>query len=144
VRNPALAGFSVVTATVWDPASAGFSSKSDRQPLWWQCPCTLQGEVDMLHKTSYLRGFHLIATDGEIGHVDDLLFDESWSIRWLVVDISNWIGGKSVLVPVEAVEQIDSPGKKILVRMTRDDIKKSRPADTADVELIETLPPTII
>ena len=23
----------------------------------------------MLHKTSYVQGFHLVATDGEIGHV---------------------------------------------------------------------------
>jgi hypothetical protein len=98
----------------------------------------------MLHKTSYVTGFHLVAADGEIGHVDDLLFDESWMLRYLVVDVSNWIGGKSVLVPSTAVERIDSPAKQIHVRMTRDQLKGSRPADTADVELIETLPPTII
>jgi hypothetical protein len=98
----------------------------------------------MLHRAQYVIGFHLHTTDGEIGHVDDLLFDESWTLRYLVVDVSNWIGGKSVLVPSAAVERIDSPGKKIHVRMTRDQVKDSRAADTADIELIETLPPTII
>jgi hypothetical protein len=33
----------------------------------------------MLHKTSKVRGFHLHAADGNIGHVDDFLFDESWN-----------------------------------------------------------------
>ena len=30
----------------------------------------------MLHKTSELRGYHIVASDGEIGHVDDFLIDE--------------------------------------------------------------------
>ena len=98
----------------------------------------------MLHKTSYMIGFHIHATDGEIGHVDDFLVDESWTVRQMVVDISNWIGGKSVLVPTTAIESIDSPGKKITVRLAREDIKRSPSVDTADIELIETLPPAII
>ena len=30
----------------------------------------------MLHETSEMRGYHLVATDGEIGHVDDFLIEE--------------------------------------------------------------------
>ncbi len=30
----------------------------------------------MLHKFSAVRGFHIHAIDGDIGHVDDLLLDE--------------------------------------------------------------------
>ena len=53
----------------------------------------------MLHKSTKLRGLHVLATDGEVGHVDDVLVDErSWTVRYLVVDTSNWIGGKSVLI----------------------------------------------
>src|SRR5437867_6756168 len=44
----------------------------------------------MLHKTTYMRGFHIEATDGGIGHVDDFLVDENWIVRYLVVDTSNW------------------------------------------------------
>src|SRR5512141_1565596 len=70
-------------------------------------------EDAMLHKTSELRGYHIVATDGEIGHVDDFLIDEGGqTVRYLVVDTSNWIGGRSVLISVTAVEQIDSPAKK--------------------------------
>ena len=95
----------------------------------------------MLHKTSFMRGFHLVATDGEVGHVDDFLVDDSWTLRHLVVDTSNWLGGKWVLIAPSAIEKLDSPGKKIRLRLTREQVKNSPSVDTADIELIETLPP---
>ena len=94
----------------------------------------------MLHKTSKMTGFHLIATDGEIGHVDDFLVDESWTIRYLVVDTSNWIGGKSVLISATAIERIDSPAKKIHVNLTRDAIRGGPSVETAQIDPAETLP----
>ena len=100
--------------------------------------------VTMLHKTSYMRGFHVQATDGGIGHVDDFLVDEGWAIRYLVVDTSNWIGGKSVLIPSSAIEKVNSPDKKILLRLTRAEVERSPSADTAEIALIETLGPTFL
>ena len=98
----------------------------------------------MLHKASKMLGFHLLATDGEIGHVDDFLIDEGWSVRYLVADTSNWVGGKSVLISPTAIEKVDSPNKEIRVRLRRDEIEGSPSVDTADIELIETLPPVLI
>lgn len=98
----------------------------------------------MLHKTSYMQGFHIVATDGEIGHVDDFLVDENWNVRYLVVDTSNWLGGKSVLVSTNALEKVDSPEKKIRVKLSRHQIETSPPVDTAQIELVETLPPVVI
>jgi len=93
----------------------------------------------MLHKTSYMRGFHVQATDGTIGHVEEFLVDESWNVRYLVVDTSNWIGGKSVIVPSSKVGQVDSPNKRITVNLTRDQISSEPLVEKADIELIETL-----
>lgn len=98
----------------------------------------------MLHKTSYMRGFHLLATDGEIGHVDDFLVNDDWTLRYLVVDTSNWLGGKWVLISTAALEEVDSPAKQIRVKLTRDQISHSPTVDTANIELIETLPSVII
>ena len=98
----------------------------------------------MLHKTSKLLGFHLVASDGEIGHVDDFLVDENWDVRYLVADTSNWIGGRSVLISPAAIEKVDSPAKEIHVRLKRDEIERSPSIDTAEIELIETLPPVLI
>jgi len=93
----------------------------------------------MLHKASYMRGFHVQATDGGIGHVDELLVDESWTVRYLVVDTSNWIGGKSVIIPSSAVEKVNSPDKTLRLRLTRAEVEGSPLVDAADIELIETL-----
>jgi hypothetical protein len=98
----------------------------------------------MLHKTSYMRGFHIHATDGGIGHVDDFLVDETWAVRYLVVDISNWPGGKSVLISPDAVERVSSPEKKIFLNLTRDQVAAGPSVDTVDIAIIETLGPTIL
>jgi hypothetical protein len=99
----------------------------------------------MLHKTNKMRGFHIKATDGGIGHVDDFLVDaETWAVRYLVVDTSNWIGGKSVLISAAVIEGIDSPAKEIRVNLMRDQIEQSPSVDTAEIELIETLPSVFI
>ena len=98
----------------------------------------------MFHKTTYMKGFHVQATDGGIGHVDDFLVDETWTVRYLVVDTSNFIGGKSVIIPSTAVENVNSPDKKILLRLTRAQVQNSPLVDTADIALIETLGFTIL
>ncbi len=95
----------------------------------------------MLHKFSKVRGFHIHAVDGEIGHVDDFLLDESgWSLRYLVVDTSNWLGGKRVLVSPQVVAGMDAERERIDVSLTKDQIERSRALDTADIPLDEVLP----
>jgi hypothetical protein len=98
----------------------------------------------MLHKSSYMLGFHLEATDGGIGHVDDFLVDESWHIRYLVVDTSNWPGGKAVIIPSSAVDRVDSPNKKIFLKLASAAVQNSASVDTADIPVIETLGFTIL
>jgi hypothetical protein len=95
----------------------------------------------VLHRSSKLEGFHVLATDGAIGHVDEFLFDElGWTVRYLVVDTSNWIGGRSVLVSTSALESVDPVKGRFHVRLTRDEIARSPSIDTADIPLVETLP----
>lgn len=92
---------------------------------------------------SKMRGFHIVASDGEIGHVEEFLVDpDSWKVRYLVVDTSNWIDGKAVLIApsVAGVIDIDSPDEEIRVKMTRAEIARSPFIETVDVELSETLP----
>jgi hypothetical protein len=95
----------------------------------------------MLHKATKIIGFHIVASDGPIGHVDDLLIDEpTGMMRYLVVDTSNWIGGRQVLVPFSAIATIDPVEKRITVTTTRDAIKRAPSIDIADIPLAETLP----
>ncbi len=94
----------------------------------------------MLHKFSKVRGFHIHAIDGEIGHVDDVLVDESWALRYLVVDTSNWIGGKRVLVSPQVLAGVDSEHERIDVALTKQQIEHSKRIENADVALDEMLP----
>jgi len=94
----------------------------------------------MLHKLSKVRGFHIHAVDGEIGHVDDFLLDENCALRYLVVDTSNWIGGRRVLVSPQVVAGLDSEKERIDLAMTKDQIEHSKSVDTADIALDEVLP----
>ena len=98
----------------------------------------------MFHKISFLEGFHLLATDGEIGHVDDFLVDEHMNLRYLVVDTSNWVGGRWVLVSPSSIQKIDSPNKQLHVALSRDEIHQRPPVAAAQIELLETLPPFVI
>lgn len=95
----------------------------------------------MLHKASELRGYHIHATDGEIGHVEDFLLDDTGrAVQYLVVDTSNWIGGKSVLISAAKVERIDSPARQIYVSLSRREIKDGPSIETAQIDPAETLP----
>ena len=95
----------------------------------------------MLHKTTKLCGLHVLAADGEIGHVDDVLVDEhTWAVRYLVVDTSNWIGGKSVLIAPSTLTSVDAVNRKIQVALTREAIENSPSVEAADIDPAETLP----
>lgn len=104
-------------------------------------------EARNLRSTYESTGYHLHARDGEIGHVDDFLIgEESWRIRYLLVDTSNWIGGKSVVVLTDAVSSIDRATGRLHVDATREEIKNSRPFESieAAVGAGETGPPIVL
>ena len=95
----------------------------------------------MLHKVTALLGYRVVASDGEIGHVDDLLLDDKIATaRYLVVDTSNWIGGKSVLLSTTTIDRIDSPARKVHVKLTREEVKGGPSVETAQIDPAETLP----
>ena len=52
-----------------------------------------------LRSVEAVTGYHIHASDGEIGHVEDFLVEDAdWSIHYLVVDTKNWWPGKKVLI----------------------------------------------
>ena len=95
----------------------------------------------MLHRLSRLRGCHIHAVDGQIGHVDDVLVDErTFAVQYLVIDTSNWIGGKWVAIAPAAVKSVDWGKLRIEVDLTRDQIKKGPTLDSLDMPPSEAWP----
>jgi len=77
-----------------------------------------------LRSCSEVIGYHLSAKDGEVGHVAGLLVDEqTWAIRYLVVDTTNWWGGHKVLVAPEWIDDISWPNRTVSVDLTRQSVK---------------------
>lgn len=92
-----------------------------------------------------LNGCHIQATDGEIGHVDDMLVDEdSWNIRYVVLDTSNWIGGRAVVVSPRVLKGVDLPDRMVTVDVARDDVRRSPELDSIEVGPGEDAPPFAI
>ena len=80
-----------------------------------------------------MSGYHIAATDGDIGHVQDFLVDDAtWAIHYLVVDTSNWWFGKKVLVSPEWIDRVDWADAKVYVGVTREQIRKSPEYDPSD------------
>jgi hypothetical protein len=68
--------------------------------------------------------YHVHARDGDIGHVDGLLVDEqTWAIRYLVVNTSNWWLGHQVLVAPQWIRSVSWLEAAVNVEMTREAIR---------------------
>lgn len=79
-----------------------------------------------LRSTDNVRGYHLHASDGDIGHVEDFIIDdETWAIRYLVVGTRNWWPGKKVLVSPQWIERVSWSDSKVFVNLSREAIKQS-------------------
>jgi hypothetical protein len=93
-------------------------------------------EESHLRSSLEVTGYHIQATDGSIGHVDDFLVDETtWVIEFLRLDTSNFIGGKAVLVPRQALRDVRWPDHTIDVALTADEVRTS---PEYDPELLRT------
>ncbi|MDN2580082.1 PRC-barrel domain-containing protein [Aquibium sp. ELW1220] len=85
----------------------------------------------MLWNASSLTGYTISTTDGEIGAVDDLLFDDQdWTIRWLVVDTGSWLSGRKVLLPPAACAEPVPATRLLNVGISRQKVKDSPAIDT--------------
>lgn len=85
----------------------------------------------MKHSVQSIVGFTMGATDGEIGKVKELYFDdESWVVRYLIVDTGNWLSGRVVLISTQAILVADWNNRIFSVNLTKDQIKNSPDINT--------------
>lgn len=82
----------------------------------------------------WLNKFHGLpvhATDGEIGHIDTFLFDDSdWNLRYVVVETGSWLFERKVLVSTASLDR-DSLSRGVLnVFLTREQLRHSPDIDT--------------
>jgi sporulation protein YlmC with PRC-barrel domain len=79
-----------------------------------------------LRSMTDVTGYHIHASDGTIGHVENFLVDDAtWAIHYLIVDTRNWWPGAHVLISPFAVKDIDWTGHAVHLNVTRERVKAS-------------------
>jgi len=114
--------------TYWGgPARWGYKPYLVRDPEKWRKSTPDAKAWDRHLRSTYsVSGHHLQALDGEIGHVEDFVIDdETWAIRYLIVDTRNWWPGKKVLVSPQWIENVSWGERKVFVNLSRETIKES-------------------
>lgn len=87
------------------------------------------GDPDLRSLTVF-KGYHVHASDGSIGHVENLLIDDgTWDVRYLIVDTSNWWMGKHVLVSPYAVTDVSWSDHAINLSVSKEMVRSSPPWD---------------
>jgi len=84
-----------------------------------------------LHSVETCRASRVLAKDGEIGKVTDVYLDgQTWIIRYLVADASDWCGRRSVLIAPHVVRSLDPKGHTISVGISRERVADSPNIDS--------------
>ncbi len=110
-------------------------SADTAQPVSGQKEETLHKYSDSIYRESvdsHLRsvgqviGHTIQARDGDIGHIQDLLvYDQTWRINYLLIDISTLWSGKKVILPPAWVRQVKWAERRVLVDLKRETVKNS-------------------
>jgi hypothetical protein len=73
-----------------------------------------------------VSGHHIQASDGYVGHVEDFIIDdETWAIRYLIIDTQNWWPGRKVLISPQWVERVSWADSTVYVDLSCENIKHS-------------------
>ena len=109
------------------PYMWGFYPYLVRDPEVWKELRQDEKEWDPnLLSTHDVMEHHIQATDGNIGHVEDFVIDdETWVIRYLIIDTQNWWPGKMFRVSPKWIERVSWSESTVFINLTCEAIKQS-------------------
>ena len=77
-------------------------------------------------------GYHIQTLDGWLGHVADFIInDETWTIRYIVVDTRNWLPGKKVLLSPNWIDATNWAQRKVHLDVTSQQVRDCPEYDPA-------------
>ncbi|MGE5399570.1 MAG: PRC-barrel domain containing protein [Ignavibacteriales bacterium] len=84
-----------------------------------------------LRSSREVIGYNIQATDDTVGHVEDFIVDDnSWIIRYMVIDTGNrLIGGKRVLLAPHWIERVEWTDSRVHVAISSTSLRNSPPYD---------------
>jgi sporulation protein YlmC with PRC-barrel domain len=90
-----------------------------------RAPATGTPDDCHLRSCKAVIGHHVEATDGRVGHVEDMVVDDyTWAIRHLIVATSTWSRGEALVLPPHTIKKVSWLEKQVFVDMTRHAIRE--------------------
>jgi len=91
-------------------------------------PSKIVDESDMdtsLRSFKEVKGYHIRATDGKLGHVEDMIVDDAdWQVVYLIVDTSNWLPwSKVVILSIDWLDKISYTNQEVTINLKSEHIK---------------------
>jgi hypothetical protein len=111
-----------------DPGTGAWPAVSPMAPIFAPpkpFETATEGKADPhLRSIKEVTGYHIHASDGEMGHVEDFIVDDAlWVIRYMVVHASNWLPAKKVLISPQWLGEIRHRERKVNVTLTQESIR---------------------
>ncbi len=79
-----------------------------------------------LRSAREVRGYHVEARDGPVGHVSNFIVDDqTWAVAFIVVDAGSWLHKRLVLLKPEWIQSIRWEDHHVNVALNREAIKTS-------------------
>ena len=114
--------------TYWvGPHRWGYYPYIERDHGQWKTSNPAQKTWDShLRSTHVVGSYNIQALDGDIGHVEDFIVDdETWAIRYLIINTGTWWPGKKVLISTQWIERVSWDQSKVFIKLSREAIKQS-------------------
>jgi uncharacterized protein YrrD len=116
---------------MWTPNSAEYIPPEVRRILETEATVGEKLQVEDSVK-SHLRsfretdGYHIAASDGDIGHLRDLLADvDTQVIKYLAINAGNWLLQRNVVVPAAALESIHWADQRVHLSLKCEEVRHS-------------------
>lgn len=85
-----------------------------------------------LRSTENVAGYHIHATDGEIGKVVDYIVDDTnWKIKFLVVETGSWLDSRKVLLANQWIKEVSWENATVIVDITTEAVGDSPEFDAS-------------
>jgi hypothetical protein len=127
----------------WNPVMAGAGAGIMPGP-WLDLPAERDPEADgvsephekagdpHLRSAREVIGYHVEASDGAIGHVDDFICDEGgWVIQYVVVDTRNWWPARKVVMLPMWISGVSWETRRVRFDLPRETIRNGPEYDPA-------------
>jgi len=87
----------------------------------------MEGSSVMHRRVSAFIGYSIEAPDGKVGSVSDVLFeDDTWKLRWFVIDTGPWLAGRKILIHPESVGRPDIRQRAFPVTLMKSEVEAGR------------------